>query len=73
MAIFPISKFQELIEDIEDLAAVDEGLNVMLPGGKKKIKKMRQDEVVKKNISLVFDFLRYLTDYPELIKKLMNS
>ncbi|MCD4764640.1 MAG: hypothetical protein K8R28_11540 [Desulfobacterales bacterium] len=31
---------------------------------------MRKDEIVKKNISLVFDFLRYLTDNPELIEKL---
>ncbi len=31
---------------------------------------MRKDEIVKKNISLVFDFLRYLTDHPELIEKL---
>ena len=31
---------------------------------------MRKDEVVKKNISLVFDFLRYVTDHPELIEKL---
>ena len=31
---------------------------------------MRKDEVVKKNISLVFDFLRYLTDHPELVEKL---
>ncbi|MBL7216404.1 MAG: hypothetical protein ISS62_01815 [Desulfobacteraceae bacterium] len=31
---------------------------------------MRKDEIIKKNISLVFDFLRYLTDHPELIEKL---
>ena len=31
---------------------------------------MKKDEIVKKNISLVFDFLRYLTDNPELIEKL---
>ena len=31
---------------------------------------MRKDEIVKKNVSLVFDFLRYLTDHPELIDKL---
>ena len=31
---------------------------------------MRKDEIVSKNISLVFDFLRYLTDNPELIGKL---
>jgi len=31
---------------------------------------MRKDEIVKKNISLVFDFLRYLIDHPELIEKL---
>ena len=30
---------------------------------------MRKDEIVKKNISLVFDFLRYLTDHPEFIGK----
>ena len=34
---------------------------------------MRKDEVVKKNISLVFNFLRYLTDHPELIKKLSDG
>ncbi len=34
---------------------------------------MRKDEVVKKNISLVFDFLRYLTDHPELIEKLPDG
>ena len=33
---------------------------------------MRKDEIVRKNISLVFDFLRYLTDDPELIEKLPN-
>jgi len=31
---------------------------------------MKKDEIVKKNISLVFDFLRYLIDNPELIEKL---
>jgi len=31
---------------------------------------MRKDEIVKKNISLVFDFLRYLMEHPELIEKL---
>jgi len=36
----------------------------------KEIKKMRKDEIVRKNISLVFDFLRYLTDHPQLIEKL---
>ncbi len=34
---------------------------------------MKKNEVVKKNISLVFDFLRYLTDHPELIKKLPDG
>jgi hypothetical protein len=34
---------------------------------------MRKDEVVKKNISLVFDLLRYLTDHPELIEKLPDG
>ena len=34
---------------------------------------MRKDEVVKKNISLVFDFLRYLTEYPELIEKIPDG
>ena len=34
---------------------------------------MRKDEVVKKNISLVFDFLRYVTDQPELIEKLPDE
>jgi len=34
---------------------------------------MRKDEIVKKNVSLAFDFLRYLTDHPELIKKLPDG
>jgi hypothetical protein len=34
---------------------------------------MRKDEVVKKNISLVFDFLRYLTEHPELMEKLPDG
>ncbi len=34
---------------------------------------MRKDEIVKKNISLSFDFLRYLTDHPELMKKLPDG
>lgn len=34
---------------------------------------MRKDEIVKKNISLAFDFLRYLTDHPELIKRLPDD
>ena len=31
---------------------------------------MRQEEVVRKNISLVFDFLRYLTDHPEMVEEI---
>ncbi len=34
---------------------------------------MKKDEIVKKNISLSFDFLRYLTDHPELIKKIPDG
>ena len=34
---------------------------------------MRKDEIVKKNISLVFDFLRYLIDHPELMGKLPDG
>jgi len=34
---------------------------------------MRKEEIVKKNISLVFDFLRYLTEHPELIEKLPDQ
>ena len=34
---------------------------------------MKKDEIVKKNISLVFDFLRYLTDHPELIEKVPDN
>ncbi len=34
---------------------------------------MRKDEIVKKNISLVFDFLRYVTDHPELMEKLSDG
>ena len=31
---------------------------------------MRKNEIVKKNTSLVFDFLRYLIDHPEIIEKI---
>jgi hypothetical protein len=34
---------------------------------------VRKDEIVKKNISLVFDFLRYLIDHPELMGKLPDG
>ena len=34
---------------------------------------MRKDEIVNKNISLVFDFLRYITEHPELIEKILNG
>ena len=34
---------------------------------------MRKEEIVKKNISLVFDFLRYLTDHPELTEKIPDN
>ena len=34
---------------------------------------MRKDEIVKKNVSLVFDFLRYLTEHSELIEKLPDG
>ena len=34
---------------------------------------MRKDEIITKNISLVFDFLRYLTDHPELVEKLLDQ
>lgn len=34
---------------------------------------MRKDEIVRKNISLVFDFLRYLAEYPELIEKMPDG
>ena len=34
---------------------------------------MKKEEIVKKNISLVFDFLRYLTDHPELIEKIPDN
>jgi hypothetical protein len=34
---------------------------------------MKRDEIVRKNISLVFDFLRYLTDHPELIEKIPDE
>ncbi len=34
---------------------------------------MRKEEIVAKNISLVFDFLRYLTDHPELVEKLPDQ
>ncbi len=34
---------------------------------------MRKDEIVKKNVSLVFDFLRYLTEHPEMIEKIPDG
>jgi len=34
---------------------------------------MRNEEVVRKNISLVFDFLRYLTENPELMEKMPDQ
>ncbi len=34
---------------------------------------MRKDEIVRKNISLVFDFLRYLTEHTELIEKVPDG
>lgn len=34
---------------------------------------MKKEEIVKKNISLVFDFLRYLTDHPEFIEKIPDN
>jgi hypothetical protein len=34
---------------------------------------MTKDEIVRKNISLVFDFLRYLTEYPEMIEKIPDG
>ena len=34
---------------------------------------MRKNEIVKRNVSLVFDFLRYLTDHPEMIEKIPDG
>ncbi len=34
---------------------------------------MRKEEIVLKNISLAFDFLRYVTDCPDLLKKLPDG
>ncbi len=34
---------------------------------------MRKDEIVRKNVSLVFDFLMYLTQHPELIEKIPDG
>ena len=34
---------------------------------------MRKGEIVKRNISLVFDLLRYLIDHPELTEKLPDG
>jgi len=34
---------------------------------------VRKDEIVKRNISLVFDLLRYLVDHPELSEKLPDG
>ncbi len=34
---------------------------------------MRKDEIVRKNVSLIFDFLRYLTEHPELIEKMPDG
>lgn len=34
---------------------------------------MRKDEIVKRNISLVFDFLRHLTKHPEMIDRIPDG
>ena len=34
---------------------------------------MRRDEIASKNISLTFDFLRYIIEHPELVEKLPNG
>jgi hypothetical protein len=34
---------------------------------------MRKEEIVKKNVSLVFDFLRYLTEKPEIIENIKDG
>ncbi|MBW1706244.1 MAG: hypothetical protein JRJ86_13925 [Deltaproteobacteria bacterium] len=34
---------------------------------------MRKNEIVKKNTSLVFDFLRYLVEHPEMIQKIPDG
>jgi len=34
---------------------------------------MRKEEIVKKNVSLVFDFLRYLTGHPEIIENIKDE
>lgn len=34
---------------------------------------MRKDEIIRKNVSLVFDFLRYLIERPELIEKIPDG
>jgi len=34
---------------------------------------MRKNEIVKKNTSLVFDFLRYLVKHPEMIQKIPDG
>ena len=34
---------------------------------------MRKDEIAMKNISLVFDFLKYLTEHPELVENLPDQ
>jgi len=34
---------------------------------------MRKEEIVKKNVSLVFDLLRYLTENPEMIENITDG
>ncbi len=34
---------------------------------------MKKDEIAMKNISLVFDFLKYLTEHPELVENLPDQ
>lgn len=34
---------------------------------------MRKDEIVNKNISLVFDFLRYAVDNPDIVDKIPDG
>jgi len=34
---------------------------------------MKKDETVIKNVSLVFDFLRYVTEHPKLLEKLPDE
>ena len=34
---------------------------------------MRRDEVINRNISLTFDFLRYITEHPDMVEQIPDG